>query len=183
MQKVVTNKIQNLSFLKLPLRFVLYTANEVKGAKMRVLIVEDNAFNAYCLRRLLESVLIPVDVTLVNHSQAALAFVESNEPDVVIIDGDLAVSDGINCNGPALADMLLAKYPYLPLIAWTNSELMRDAFAQTFKQHKKPFNEHNNWSKVTTAERICRAWNYFFADSVIIQDKVFAYRSNKEARC
>lgn len=72
---------------------------------MRVLIVEDSAFNAFCLRRLLESVVASISVTIVNNSQAALSFVNNYCPDIVIVDGDLGASpDEMNCNGPSLQE-------------------------------------------------------------------------------
>ncbi|MDI1352503.1 MAG: response regulator, partial [bacterium] len=95
---------------------------------MRVLIVEDNAFNAFCLRRLLESVMTFGTVTIVNNSRAALSLINNYSPDLVIIDGDLgAFNDGLHCNGPELATIILGKYPHLPLIAWSDSIELREA--------------------------------------------------------
>ncbi len=149
---------------------------------MRVLIVEDNAFNAFCLRRLLESVVTSVSVTIVNNSQAALSLVHNNVPDVVIIDGDLGANDGVHCNGPVLADTLLQKYPHLPLIAWSDSLPMREAFSKIFKQHGKPLNEYNTWTKVITIERITKTWAYHFAEFMVGQSEAFSY-SNRGFHC
>ncbi|MDX1836339.1 response regulator [Legionella taurinensis] len=127
---------------------------------MRVLIVEDNAFNAFCLTRLLQSVQPAVQVTVVNDSLNALNVIESDEVSLVIVDGDLGASDGLLCNGPALADALWELKPSLPVIAWTDSEMMRSAFAETFKQQQKCFNDIYCWPKIVSQERISLALNY-----------------------
>lgn len=143
---------------------------------MRVLIVEDNAFNAFCLRRLFESVLSSLSVTVVNNSQAALTELDHNHPDLVVIDGNLGADDGLHCNGPALADLLLQKFPSLPLIAWSDSEPMRIAFAKIFKQHNKPLNEHKIWTKVVSAERIRKTLNYHFSEYLNLKNAVESTR-------
>jgi CheY-like chemotaxis protein len=133
---------------------------------MRVLIVEDNEFNAFCLRRLVESVMVSGRVTVVNNSNAALSLFYSNPFDLVIIDGGLGAvrGNGTYCNGPELAQILLYKYPSLPLIAWTDSTPMRQAFADIFKQHDRPINECTLWNKTVTVETIGKAWSYYFAE-------------------
>ncbi len=143
---------------------------------MRVLIVDDNAFNAFCLCRLLESVVTSISVTIVNNSQAALSHVNDNLPDMVVMDGDLGTTDELHCNGPALTDALLQKYPYLPIIAWSDSESMREAFAVVFKQYNKPVNEYNTWTKVIGMDRICKTWAYYFGEFMGGQNPAFAYQ-------
>ncbi|MCL9684509.1 response regulator [Legionella maioricensis] len=143
---------------------------------MRVLIVEDNAFNAFCLRRLLESVVTSISVTIVNNSQAAMSHINSHLPDMVVMDGDLGLTDELNCSGPALTDALWQKYPYLPIIAWSDSEAMREAFAVVFNQHNKPLNEYNTWTKVISIERICKTWAYYFGEFMGGQNPAFAYQ-------
>ncbi|KTC99314.1 response regulator [Legionella erythra] len=127
---------------------------------MRVLIVEDNAFNAFCLTRLLQSAQPSVQVIVVNDSLSALNVIESEDVSLVIVDGDLGVGDGLLCNGPALADALWELKPSLPVIAWTDSEIMRSAFAETFKQQQKCFNDIYCWPKIVSQERISLALNY-----------------------
>lgn len=146
---------------------------------MRILIVEDNAFNAFCLRRLLESVVAQVMVTIVNNSQAALSLINSNSPDIVVIDGDLgAALDDQYCNGPELAGLLLKKFPHLPLIAWSDSEYMREAFTLVFNQHHQTLNEYNSWTKVISQERICKTWAYYFGEFMGGQSDAFSNQSN-----
>jgi len=142
---------------------------------MRVLIVEDNEFNAFCLRRLLESVMTSGRVTVVNNSNAALSLFYSHPFDLVIIDGGLGAvrGNGTYCNGPELAQILLYKYPHLPLIAWTDSEPMRHAFAETFKQHDRPLNDFTLWNKTVPVETICKAWTYYFAEFLGGQSTVY----------
>lgn len=146
---------------------------------MRVLIVEDNAFNAFCLRRLLESVVTSISVTIVNNSQAALSFMNNYCPDIVVMDGDLGASnDEVNCNGPELAGILMQKYPQLPIIAWSDSDIMREDFIQVFKNYGRLLNEYNTWTKVIGLERICKTWTYYFSEFMICQNPAFASQTS-----
>lgn len=122
---------------------------------MHILIVEDSDFNAFCLKRLLESVYpTVVRIKTVNNSLDALHACETDVFDAIIIDGDLGAGDGLCCNGAALADAILTKYPQYPIISWTDSDHWRSAFADVFRQHHKHLNETNCWPKVVTYERI-----------------------------
>lgn len=128
---------------------------------MRVLIVEDNVFNAYCLRRLLESMMTFIAVTIVNNSQAALSHVNTHFPELLIIDGDLnAAGSEIYCNGPELTAAVLSRYPNLPVIAWTDSEAMRHEFETIFKLYSKTVNHFSVWNKLVSAEHILKSITY-----------------------
>lgn len=133
---------------------------------MRVLIIEDNEFNAFCLKRLLESVITRSSVSIANNSNAALALFYSHPFDLVIIDGCLGATraNGAYCNGPELAQILLYKYPQLALVAWTDSQQMRQEFSLVFKQYERSFNEFSLWNKTVTIETICRTWTHHFAE-------------------
>ncbi|CEG55603.1 response regulator [Legionella fallonii] len=141
---------------------------------MRVLIVEDSAFNAFCLRRLLESEVTSVMVTIVHDSQAAMSSVNNSLPDIVIIDGDLGATDKPYCNGPELTETLLQKNPYLPIIAWSDSDTMREDFASAFMRHNRLLNEYNIWTKVVGRELICKTWAYYFDEFMSGQNAAFA---------
>ncbi|WP_019215569.1 response regulator [Legionella tunisiensis] len=130
---------------------------------MRVLIVEDGAFNAFCLTRLLEGVCQQAQVTVVRDSLSALNYLTYNTPSLVIVDGYLSAGDGLNCHGPALVDALWQTNPHLPVIAWSDCENMRQAFAEIFKQYNKPFNEYTCWTKVVSHERIRMSLPYLLA--------------------
>ncbi|WP_133128549.1 response regulator [Legionella nagasakiensis] len=121
---------------------------------MRILIVEDNAFNALCLTRLLEATCQHVQVTVASNSYIALKHFEKYQPELVILDGDLGVSEGRYCNGPALADMLWRKYPNTAVVAWTDCNTMRVKFAEIFYQHDKRFNEYSNWTKMISPKHL-----------------------------
>ncbi|KTD76611.1 response regulator [Legionella waltersii] len=150
---------------------------------MHVLIVEDNAFNAFCLRRLLESLVEPISVTIVNNSQAALAFIENQGTDVVIMDGDLGPDkDANHCNGPELAEILLNTYPNLPIVAWTDSDSMREAFSSVFIRNGSPLNEYNSWTKSIQLERICKTWAYYFGEFMASQNSAFLSTASAGAR-
>ena len=134
------------------------------------------------LCRLLESADPSVSVTIVNNSQTALSLINSDLPDIVIVDGDLGANDGALCNGPSLVDALLQKYPYLPLIAWSDSEPMREAFSSVFKQHNKPFNEYNTWPKVVSLERILKTHAYHFGEFIGGHSQAFSYYAHAAVR-
>ncbi|VEB33873.1 response regulator [Legionella cherrii] len=121
---------------------------------MRVLIIEDNAFNAFCLSRLLESVIASVSIDVVSNSQDALSCIDTHVPDLVIIDGELNLIDELSTHGPQLAAVILQKYPHLPIIAWSDSEFMRSAFAKVFIQSNRLVNEYNTWTKTVNPECI-----------------------------
>lgn len=121
---------------------------------MLVLIVADNEFNAYCLTRLIESTCDKVRVMTVNGSYAALRKIAEKNPDLVVLDGDLGVGEGLYCNAPALADLLWRKFPKTPVIAWTDCERTRLAFADVFKRHNKQFDEQSIWPKTVYAQRL-----------------------------
>ncbi|QEY53303.1 response regulator [Legionella longbeachae] len=129
---------------------------------MHVLIIEDNAFNAFCLSRILETVIPSVSVTVENNSQDALSAIDNHVPDLVIIDGELNLIDELSTHGPQFAAILLQKHPHLPLIAWSDSEFMRGAFAKVFMQNNRKINEFNSWSKTVSPNDIRKTVEYYF---------------------
>lgn len=133
---------------------------------MRVLIIEDNEFNAFCLRRLLESALPDGNISIANNSNAALSLFYAHPFDLVILDGDLgaARANGAYCNGPELAQLLLSKYPQIALVAWTDSQLMRQEFSLVFKQFQRQLNELSLWNKTVTTESIYKTWRHHFGE-------------------
>jgi len=134
---------------------------------MRILIVEDSSFNAYCLQRLLETVSQKIVVRVCYNSIEAYELMSSFQPDCVILDGDLGGTDGVLCNGPALADTLWHHFPHTHIIAWTDSDdSMREAFQNVFQQHSKLFNEYSCWTKIVSQERIRKSLAYFAGDFV-----------------
>ncbi len=132
---------------------------------MRVLIVEDAAFNAFCLCRVLELAIPFLFVTVVPNSVRALAWLKENTPDLVIVDGDLGATDGQYCNGPALAHEMLNSNNTLSLIAWTDSKVMCEAFATVFSQHGRFMNQCNSWPKLVSEERVRETVSYYFGDT------------------
>jgi hypothetical protein len=63
----------------------------------------------------------------------------------------------------------LQQYPHLPLIAWSDSEFMRGAFAKIFTQHNRLVNEYNIWTKSVDLECIRRSFAYYF-DEIMEQN-------------
>ncbi|WP_133130658.1 response regulator [Legionella yabuuchiae] len=124
---------------------------------MRVLIVEDNAFNAFCLTRLFEAVCAAAQVTVVTESHDALLKLEQLHPHLIVLDGDLGAEDGRYCNGPVLADLIWRKYPSHAIVAWTDNLLMRRAFAEVFHAHRKPFKDFTMWSKIIPQKQLYQA--------------------------
>lgn len=144
---------------------------------MRVLIVEDNAFNAFCLRRLLESMKQSVSVTIVNNSRDALSLINYYLPDIVILDGDLGAKGTSFFNGPELANHILQKYPSLPIIAWSDSDLIKKEFAGVLIRYNKLLNEYSIWPKVVSSERIDNTFAYYFEHCAAMQPARFSMRS------
>lgn len=159
---------------------IIILNNELIGSldAMRVLIIEDSVFNAFCLSRLLESVITPVSIDVVSNSQDALSFLDTQAPDLVIIDGELNLIDELSTHGPQLAAVILQKYPHLPLIAWSDSEFMRGAFAKVFIQYNRLVNEYNTWTKTVSPECIQKTWAYYFDESVGTKQKTFSHASH-----
>lgn len=133
---------------------------------MRILIIEDSEFNAFCLRRLLESVVSSASITIANTSNEALSLFYSRPFDLAII-GELGPvkSRTVHCNGPELAQILLHKYPNVLLIAWTDSMRMRQEFSYIFNQYNHTLNKFNLWNKTVTIETICKTWTHYFIES------------------
>lgn len=130
---------------------------------MRVLIVEDNAFNAFCLTRLLMLVNKQIQTTVVGDSLSALNYIAQNEVAFIVMDGDLGATDGIYCNGPVLTETIWQQTPQLPIVAWSDSEPLRKAFADVFRQYNKSLNDYTCWSKVVSQERIRQSLPYLLA--------------------
>ncbi|ASQ44703.1 response regulator [Legionella clemsonensis] len=144
---------------------------------MRVLIVEDNAFNAFCLTRLLTMVNKQIQTTVVSDSLSALNYIAQNNVAFIVMDGNLGATDGIYCNGPALAETIWQQMPKLPIVAWSDSEPMRKAFADVFRQYNKPLNDYTCWTKVVSQERICQSLPYLLAQN---GDSYFPAKSEKQ---
>lgn len=129
---------------------------------MLILIVEDNAFNAFCLSRILTATLKGCQVKIASDSSEALSMIDADQYDAVIVDGDLGASDGMNCNGPALTDAIWSEYPWITVIAWSDSSSMRQAFSEVFKRHNKLFNEYFCWPKIIQEQSILAFWSYCY---------------------
>ncbi len=133
---------------------------------MRILIIEDNEFNAFCLRRLLESVIHNTSVTTVNNSSSALTLFYSQSFDLVILDGDLGAARAKDayCNGPELVSILLYKYPHINLIAWTDSSIMRQEFDVIFRQYGRKLDDIGLWNKTVAVETIRKTITHYFPE-------------------
>lgn len=129
---------------------------------MLFLIVEDNHFNAFCLSRILTATLPQCQVRIAADSTTALSLIALEAFDAVILDGNLGAGDGMNCNGPALADTIWQQYPWMTIVAWSDAAAMRHAFAEVFMRHNKIFNGQVCWPKIVGEQRIqsfCRSRN------------------------
>jgi CheY-like chemotaxis protein len=148
---------------------------------MRVLIVEDNAFNAYCLRRLLESTHYFLNVTVAATSQMALAHLQNQCFDLMIIDGELS-HESIDLNGPELTQIILEKNPGQHVIAWTDSPEMKEHFAQVFNQYHYGCNEYTLWSKAIHPEHIIKTLMFYFGNKMTGQHDTYCAGAKAEAR-
>lgn len=148
---------------------------------MRVLIIEDNAFNAYCLRRLLESTHYFLNVTVAATSQMALAHLQNHCFDLMIIDGELS-HEPIPLNGPKLAQIILEKNPKQHLIAWTDSSEMKEQFTEVFNQFHHGCNEYTLWNKTISLEHIIKTLMYYFGNKMTGQHDTYCAGAKAEAR-
>ena len=129
---------------------------------MHILVVEDSSFNAFCLRRLLESNLQDVDVTHVSDSLQAIKALNNQPFDLAILDGDLNATDGLCFNGPTLADTIIQSHPMLPLIAWSDDASFQKAFVDVFQSHHRLINDASVWPKMVTPNRIINTFQTLF---------------------
>ncbi|MCC5792773.1 MAG: response regulator [Legionellaceae bacterium] len=129
---------------------------------MLVLIVEDNAFNAFCLSRILSNSIADCQVRIAANSLEAHELIATESVDWVIMDGDLGAGDGLQCNGPALLDALWLNNPELIAVAWSDSASLRQAFAEVFKRHHKPYNAHFCWPKMVNRSHIIAFYRHCY---------------------
>jgi len=106
---------------------------------LRVLLVEDNAINQMVAEELLATV-AGTHVTLAENGQEALDRLEEANFDVVLMDVQMPVMDGIACARQIRAQ---ARFNRLPIIAMTANALQRDrddSLAAGMNDHiNKPF--------------------------------------------
>jgi CheY-like chemotaxis protein len=146
---------------------------------MQLLIVEDNPFNAHCLRRLLEGISRDYQITIVNHSVDALFKLAQQSYDCVILDGHLNDNrTNKACDGPELARILLQSYPAMPIIAWTDALEMSNEFAAVFKAYGKEKTGQFFWPKLPSTEQIT-ADLQFIDYMPNKQSPSFAYQANQ----
>ncbi len=124
---------------------------------MRVLMVEDSAFNAFCLAQLLENICPGVEALIAKNSLDAIHFMDTSIPDLIVLDGNLEALDSNQCNGPALADFIWRQHPYMPIVAWTSHDEMVKKFKDVFFAHHKPFNDLTCWPKSLDYNRLLQA--------------------------
>lgn len=113
---------------------------------MRVLLVEDNSFIAFCLTRFLKEALVDAHVSVVKDADSAYQAVTHDTPDLLILDGHLS-DDARAETGPEIADKVWQAFPDMAIVACTDSESMKGAFKTIFERHQKAFDKDSNWPK------------------------------------
>ncbi|PZQ63614.1 MAG: hypothetical protein DI570_08425 [Phenylobacterium zucineum] len=93
------------------------SANEAGGFELRVLAAEDNAVNQLVLKTLLHQ--LGVDPHVVEDGKAAVAAWESAEWDVVLMDVQMPVMDGLAATAAIRAREAATGRPRTPIIALT----------------------------------------------------------------
>lgn len=122
---------------------------------MRVLVVEDDAFNAFCLQRVLQLAFLDCQVELAHNSAIALQHLSHTSYDLLVLDGDLGVMEEDKlCNGPALLDKLWQEKPRQKAVAWSDSSRMLQEFRSVFHRHGREFTQSCCWPKTITAQKI-----------------------------
>lgn len=115
---------------------------------MRILVVEDSPFNAFCITRLLQEANPALEVAIAKNSDEALALLSLEHYSLVVLDGDLGALDGKLCQGPVLALEIQKQYPKLPLVCWTDNAAMRQSFQKVFAIAGIVMDEMYCWNKV-----------------------------------
>jgi len=91
----------------------------LRGA--RVLVVEDNELNQQVAREILEEAEVSVDLAC--HGEQGLAMLQANAYDLVLMDMQMPVMDGLEATRRLRADPVLS---HLPVIAMTANALLAD---------------------------------------------------------
>ena len=92
----------------------------IRGAHM--LLVEDNEINQQVAKEILEGA--GLNVSLANNGQEAIAAIEKNEYDAVLMDVQMPVMDGYTATGKLRQDQ---RFKNLPIIAMTAHAMAGDA--------------------------------------------------------
>lgn len=122
---------------------------------MYILLVEDNSLNASFLSRLLENTSKSTQIRVVDNAFDALMKLTEEQFDCVILDGKLAdANKEAVCHGPALANTIWQYYPQMPIIAWTDSKPMQEAFSKVFDACGKASDKRYFWPKKPDIEQI-----------------------------
>jgi len=122
-------------------------------ASLRILMAEDNAINQVVVRTMLEAT--GVDLTIVDDGQAALRALTTDAFDVVLMDINMPVMDGITALAAIRAGA--AGDPAIPVIALTASAMSGDRerfLAMGFDDHLgKPIRPADLLSSICSAVR------------------------------
>lgn len=132
---------------------------------MRILVVEDSPFNAFCITRLLQEANPALEVAVAKNSEEAMTFLSIAHYSLVVLDGDLGAIDGTLCQGPVLALEIQRRYPKLPLVCWTDNAAMRQAFRKVFASVGISMDDMYCWNKVISLSTMRSILAFFGLDT------------------
>lgn len=140
---------------------------------MRILVVEDSPFNAFCMTRLLQEANPALEVSVAKNSDEALISLAKEHCSLAVLDGDLgAVVDGGLCQGPVLAVEIQKRYPKLPFVCWTDNAAMRQAFHNVFASVGIVMDNMYCWNKVIPLNEMRSILAFFGLDAHVQRQPV-----------
>lgn len=107
---------------------------DVKIFEPMIVLIEDNAVNVSCFKKLLEGDPSEELVRFVTASNV-LEFVKAHHKEItlVVLDGNLPpIMFDLACNGPDLAKEIIAFDSTLPIASWTDDVGMLERFRKVF---------------------------------------------------
>ena len=107
----------------LPLAVNKDTVDSVSLKGMKIILVEDNRLNQFLVKSLMEKREIECDIA--NNGKEGLELIEQNDYDLVLMDIQMPIMDGIECTRKIRSDMPKGKRR-IPIIALTANALKGD---------------------------------------------------------
>lgn len=143
----ITLRISDEKLLKKELKRVRFEPRILEGKKL--LVVEDNGFNQFIIKSILEKWGASVDIA--ENGQIAVSQLWLSEYDLVLMDMQMPVMDGLTATRMIRSD-LNNLTPIIALTANVTKEAVEKAFEAGMNEYiSKPFEEEDLYTKVLKA--------------------------------
>lgn len=141
----------------------LNSDTQLEGKKLRILLVEDNEINQEIALGMLNK--INFQITLANNGKQAVEWLEKNECDIVLMDIQMPIMDGVVATSKIRKRYTPEQLPIIALTANVMDSDIKHYLDVGFNSHVgKPYNQERILSAVrqVTVENIERRVEYFF---------------------